>query len=515
MVLSSTVFTSDLADIETGDRTVHGLVLEACAAHRGRVALVDGRSDTLTTYAELEDRVRRLAGGLLSRGLAPGDVLAICAPNIPATAEMALGAMAAGMTVAMLSPGSTPEELSHQLAACRAGTLFTVPPFAEMVCSVGHQAGVTEVIVAGDAPDCTPLSQLAAARPLSELPGADAGQTAVIFRSSGTTDLPKGVELSHRAIVSAVRQAQALLQLTAWDVSVTVTPLFHVMGFVAMLCAPLSAGAGVVTMPRFEPQLFMDLVDRHKVTVVAAAPPMAPVLLAENARDRLGSLEVIVSSGSALARPLEIALQDRFPMATVGQGWGLTEVPGVSVPRRGHSQPVGSVGKLVPNTRLRVVDIDTGRDVPAGRTGELWVSGPHLMTGYLDDPVATAERLGGDGWLHTGDLGHVDSEGYVFLEGRAKDLVRSDGIRYGPAEIEEVLLTHPSVADAVVVGRPDAERGEAPVAFVVMRSEVSEGALLAWVAERVEPHRQLREVRFIDAIPRSPAGKILRRLLGP
>jgi acyl-CoA synthetase (AMP-forming)/AMP-acid ligase II len=489
------------------------MALRAAAEHGARTALVDGLSGESFTYAELEGQALSIASALVGRGFREGDVVSLCMPNIPAAAAVTLGALAAGMTVAMANPGSAEPELDRHVAMTGAKVLFTVPQAAPAALAVAARNGVREVIVAGGAPGCAPLAELLSA-PHGPLPAVSEDATAFIFPSSGTTDLPKGVELTHRGFATMMRQQGSCLRFRSSDTSLAVTPVFHVMGFQSMLMNPLLAGARVVMMPRFDPRLLIDLIERYRVTMMVGAPPLMPALLAEQARGRLESLELLGCGGSALPRTVELALRERFPGATVSQGWGLTETTGaISIPRRGWSPPVGSVGKLLPNSRLRVVDPVSGRDMGVNEQGELWVAGPHVMRGYAGNPEATAAMVSADGWLRTGDLGRVDEEGCIFLTGRLKELIKVNGFQVAPAELEAVLVSHPAVADAAVVGRPDERRGEAPVAFVVKSGEVSEKELKAWVAERVTAYKRLRDVKFIDAVPKSPAGKILRRLL--
>lgn len=508
------VWTSDLPPVEVGGDTLHQMVLKSTAAHGPRIALVDGSTGQCITYSELDDRIRRVASALMARGYGDGDVLALCIPNIPPTAGVMLGALAAGMTVTMSSPAYTERELGHHVSATRAKMLVTIPPLAPIALKVAAETGVPEVVVIGEADGCTSIYELLSVEPARTLPEVDENATAIIFQSSGTTSMPKGVELSHLNLVTMMRQQVPCLKIAQSDTMLAVSPVFHIMGFQAMLIGPLLAGAKVVMMPRFEPQLFIELMERHQVTALIGAPPMMPVMLSEQAKGRFGSLELLGCGGSALARDIEVALRAQFSHATVAQGWGLTETTGaLAIPRRGQETPVGSVGKLIPNTQLRVVDPVSGRDMGAGEYGELWVKGPQVMRGYLDNPEATAAMVDSDGWLHTGDLGQVDEEGCVYLTCRLKELIKVNSYQVAPAELEGLLVSHPAVADAAVVGRPDEVRGEAPVAFVVKRGDVSAEELKSWLAEQVTPYKRVRDVRFIDAIPKSPAGKILRRLL--
>jgi acyl-CoA synthetase (AMP-forming)/AMP-acid ligase II len=225
----------------------------------------------------------------------------------------------------------------------------------------------------------------------------------------------------------------------------------------------------------------------------------------------LGSLELIVSGGAPLGAALHEDVAARFPSAAVGQGYGLTETAvGISGPVRRTGTVPGSVGRLLPGTELRLVDPDTGRDAAAG-SGELWARGPQVMSGYLDAPEATAETITADGWLRTGDLARVDADSNVFVVDRLKELIKVNALQVAPAELEALLMTHPHVADAAVVARPDSRSGEVPVAYVVPDGELEADALIAWVDARVAPHKRIRAVCFAEAVPRTPAGKILRR----
>ncbi|HEY7607240.1 MAG TPA: AMP-binding protein, partial [Actinomycetes bacterium] len=230
----------------------------------------------------------------------------------------------------------------------------------------------------------------------------------------------------------------------------------------------------------------------------------------------LGSLELLVCGGAALAAATQEALAARLPGATVGQAWGLTETcVGLSMPDRDGGSVPGTVGRVMPNTELRVVDPGSGRDLGPGEPGELLGRGPQVMAGYLGRPEATAAMLDPGGWLRTGDLGLVDGDGNVVIVDRLKELIKVSGHQVAPAELEALLATHPAVADAAVLGRDDPDRGEVPVAVVVPRpgTDPDPAELLAWVAERVAPHKRLRAVRFAAAIPRTPSGKLLRRAL--
>ena len=502
--------------VEVGGTTLPQMVLETARRAGDRPALVEGESGATVSYAALAGRIEALAAGLAARGFREGDVLALWAPNLPGWAEVALGAMAAGGSVTGVPPGAGERELKAQLRDSGASLLVTIPPLVERARRAAETSGVREPIALGPARDATPLEALLASG--AAPPAGDDALTALLPYSSGTTGLPKGVVLTHRNLVTAVRQLGRCLRLSSRDTLLAAVPFCHVMGFVIKLAAGLSAGATVVTMSRFEFPRFLELLEEQRVTVVVGAPPIAAGLAHHPLVERhdLSSLELIVSGGAPLGADVQARLAARFPHAAVGQGWGMTETTvGATGPDRDLGTVAGSVGRVLPNTELRVVDTETGTDLGPGERGELWVRGPQVMEGYLNRPQATAEMLDGDGWLRTGDLGTVDTAGNVFVVDRLKELIKVSGFQVAPAELEALLATHPRVADAAVVGRPDERRGEAPVATVVPRGEVDAPELIAWVAERVSPYKRIAAVRFADSIPRTPSGKVLRRLLMP
>ncbi len=490
-------YASSYEPVQAGGTTFHELV----GGRSERIALVDGPAEL--SYATLASRVERVTALLASRGFGPGDVLAIKAPNMAPWVGVALGAMTAGGAVTGINPAATPPEVERQLADSGASILVTAP-----VAGASNAATTEPVAGASNAATMPPgegveviemgpalLAETGPARAARVSPDAPA----LLPYSSGTSGVPKGVVLTHANLVTAVRQAQRGLRLTADDVVALLPPLHHVMGFVITLGCGLAAGARLVMLPRFDPRTFAA--DVQGVTVLIVPPPVLGFLAAQPVE--LPSLQLIVSGGAPLGAPLQRAVAERFPHAVVGQGYGLTETTAcAAIPDRRLGTVPGSAGRIAPNTELRVAD-----------DGELLIRGPQTMAGYLGRPEATAELIDPDGWVHSGDLGHVDADGNVFVVDRLKDLIKVNAHQVAPAELEAVLAAHPAVAESAVVGRPDERRGEVPVAFVVARGELDGEGLMAWVAERVAPHKRLHEVRFVDSLPRTPAGKLLRRAL--
>jgi acyl-CoA synthetase (AMP-forming)/AMP-acid ligase II len=516
MTLSSSSVRSDVPEIEVGGSTVAELVLRHAARLGDKPAIVDGPSGRTITYRDLAAGVERVAAGLAARGFRPGDVLAVHLPNMPEYALIAYGAMAAGGIVTGTSPALTVGELAGHLTAAGARLVITVPALAEQAVAAAGQAGVEEVFVLGAAvPGATAFSELMDhPYPPVRVPIDPERDLAAMPFSSGTSGLPKGVELTHSALVTNVRQGQAALGFHEDDVVIAVAPFFHALGLNVVLPGSLAAGATVVTLARFDLETFLRAIQEHRATVTIVVPPIVVALAHHPMVDSfdLSSLRAVGVGAAPLGAAVEQRCAERLGCA-VAQGLGMTETSAfisagpIDQPRR------GSVGRLVPGTEARIVDPDSRADLAAGRTGELWVRGPQLMRGYRNDPAATARTIDADGWLHTGDLCYFDQDGYLYVVDRLKELIKYKGYQVAPAELEHLLLTHPAVADAAVVARPDPDAGEVPVAYVVLRGPATAEELLAYVAERVAPYKRLRAVRLTGSVPRSPAGKLLRRVL--
>jgi acyl-CoA synthetase (AMP-forming)/AMP-acid ligase II len=334
--------------------------------------------------------------------------------------------------------------------------------------------------------------------------------------SSGTTGLPKGVMLTHRNLVANILQFHEMFDMTSDDVVIAVLPFFHIYGLQVILNGTLRTGATLVVLPRFELETFLRAVQEHRVTVAFVVPPILLALAKHPAVDGydLSSLRQILSGAAPLGAELARAAAARLRCSVV-QGYGMTETSPVTHTNSGpaiETKP-GSVGALVSNTEGRIVDPASGGELGAGEQGEICVRGPQIMKGYLGRPEATAAMIDAEGWLHTGDIGYADDDGDFFVVDRLKELIKYKGCPVAPAELEALLLTLPAVADVAVIPSPDDEAGEVPKAFVVTRAQVTPEELMAFVAERVAPTKRVRRVEMIDQIPKSPSGKILRRVL--
>ncbi|MGZ4269334.1 MAG: AMP-binding protein [Solirubrobacteraceae bacterium] len=489
-------FTSPFADVAIPDQSLPDFVLEGGRARRDHPALIDGPSGRTLTHGEVADGIAAAAGALAARGIAHGDVVAILSPNAPEYAIAFHAVASLGAVVTTINPAYTRDEVAHQLR--HSGAQAVISP-------EGAGTALPDVtfadLLAGDpaaAPNTRPAPEDLVALPYS----------------SGTTGLPKGVMLTHRNLVANVLQTMAVQPVEPGDTLAGVLPLFHIYGMSVVMNCTLRQGATVVLMPRFDLEQFLGLVEEHRITKAHLVPPIILGLAkhpAVEGRD-LSSLRLINSGAAPLSAELAAAAAERVGCPVV-QGYGLTETSPVT-----HVTPIdparhrpGSIGPAVPNTEFRFVDTATGEEAAEG---ELCVRGPQVMRGYLNDEDATAHTIDADGWLHTGDVGRADDDGYVFLVDRVKELIKYKGFQVAPAELEAILVEHPAVADAAVVASPDEEAGEVPKAFVVLADPGADCAeIQAFVAERVAHYKKLRRFEVVDEIPKSPSGKILRRQL--
>ncbi|MGM1062532.1 4-coumarate--CoA ligase family protein [Saccharothrix sp. Mg75] len=511
------VFRSPFPDVEVPDVTLHELLFADLGDRADRVALVDGTSGASLTYAQLAGAVDRLAAALAERGIGKGDVVGILSPNTPYYAVVFHGVLRAGATATTINALYTADEVAHQLSDAGAKMLFTVSALLPNAAPGAEKAGVADVVLL-DAADGYPslASLLGTAAPTPVVALDPAEDVAVLPYSSGTTGRAKGVMLTHRNLVANIVQCRPLLEVGEHTKILAVLPFFHIYGMQVLMNNGLHVGATVVTMPRFDLPEFLRVIQDHRTDRVYIAPPVAVALAKHPLVDQydLSGVGTIFSGAAPLDVDLAAAVAKRLG-CRVSQGYGMTEMSPVShaIPDGRDDISVGTVGVIAPNMECRFIDPATGEDVGVGERGELWCRGPNVMKGYLNNPDATAATLDADGWLHTGDVAVIDENGLVSIVDRVKELIKYKGYQVPPAELEALLLTHESIADAAVVGVRDEEGEEVPKAFVVLQPGASLDAagVMSFVAAHVAPHKKVRVVEFIEAIPKSAAGKILRK----
>ncbi len=503
---------SSRPDVQIPELTLSEYVLGGAAGRGEEPAIIDGAGGDVVTYAQLAARVDAVAAGLQSNGIGAHDVVALVGGNSAEWAIAYHAILRAGAVVTPINPLLTPDDVEKQLSDSDAKALIAMEPLIEPLKFAAEQAG-TEMVWPLHA-----AMELGDGGATPQPAGIEPGDVGALPYSSGTTGAMKGVMLSHRNLVANIEQINGAAALGADDVLVGLLPFFHIYGQTVVLNHGLSRGATIVTMSRFDLDQLLDIVARHGVTRLHVAPPV--VLALANAplvTDREFSTVGMVTSGAA---PLDDHLADRVGErigTPIRQGYGMTELSPVThftAEQEADTTPAGSVGGLVPNTEARLIDPQTGEDAAQGGEGELWIRGPQMMLGYLERPEATAETITADGWLRTGDIARIEAGGNTYIVDRLKELIKYKGYQVPPAELEAVLVSHPGIADAGVIGVHDAAGEEVPMACVVAAAgDLDPDEVMAYVAARVAPYKKVRRVAVVEEIPKSASGKILRRML--
>ncbi len=466
-------------------------LLERAADRGDKPAFIDGPTGRILTYAGWAVAVQRVAAGLHRLGFRKGHVLAIYSCNTLEYPVIFHAVSLLGGINTTINPLYTAEELACQLKDAGARYLVTAPAFAEKAKEAAHDAGITEIFVFGES-SFTSLSTASGEPPSVNLDPRN--DLVVMPYSSGTTGLPKGVMLTHYNLVANLLQS-GVLGVTEHDTLLGVLPFFHIYGMVVIMNLSLHSGATLVIMPRFDLEQFLQTLQNYRITYANVVPPIVLALAKNPIVDKydLGSVHTLFSGAAPLGASVAEAASSRIG-CEVKQGYGM-------------------IGPPIPNTEVKILDVATGKELGPNQEGEICVRGPQVMKGYLNRPEATAAMIDSEGWLHTGDVGYADADGCFFVVDRVKELIKYKGLQIAPAELEAVLLAHPSIADAAVVPLADEEAGQVPKAYVVLKSQVSPDQIMGFVAERVAPYKKLRRVEVTDQIPRSPSGKILRRVL--
>ena len=451
----------------------------------------------------LHERARRLAGGLRDAGVAPGDRVVVLMANCPEVgiAYNALWRIGAVVTPAIfLLP---PPELKHIVDDAEARVVLTTPEFAD----TAREASPSARVISTD--EFAGLESGGEA-PIADLPDSE---LAALMYTGGTTGRAKGVMLSHESLWMAGKSAEESGHVPGIVRSLTSLPLSHAFGLL-VTCVGLHSTEPnrAVLMRWFNPEAWLELAQEHRSQIVAVVPSMLHLLLAQPLEEYdLSELRYIASGAAPLAPEVVQELGRRLPNAEVREGYGLTETSALVSTTRPGTGRLGSVGQPLPEVEVRIRD-DDGKDVPVGEVGEICVRSPLVMRGYWRAPEQTAEALR-DGWLHTGDLGRVDEDEYLYVVDRKKDLIIRGGFNVFPRDVEEALLEHPAVEGAAVVGRKDAECGEEVVAFVALSDAVEPADIVAWSRQRIGGYKYPREVHVIPALPLTPIGKVDRKAL--
>ena len=511
------IFENNDPGVAVPKKDLTSVVLQRVDELGDKSALIDGTSGRALSYNELSSQIKHLAAGLNQRGFKKGDVCAVFCPNLPEYATIFLGVAAVGGINTTVNSLYSTNDLIHQFTDSRAKFLITIPAFMDRALPAADKCGIEEIFVLGEAEGATPFSELLKNDGIAPEVTIDPKNDLVALPySSGTTGLSKGVMLTHENLVSDMVLTTSINTITDKDVLIGVLPFFHIYGMVLILNLAIYRGVTLVTMPRFDLEQFLQIVEKYKITCLNLVPPLVLALSKHPLVDNydVSSIRLISSGAAPLGQELEQACADRID-CQIYQGYGLTEVAGAShvntipVP----SDKVGAVGQVVPNTYSKIIDTESGKELGINEQGEVLIKGPHVMKGYLNNEEATKHCIDEDGWFHTGDIGYADEDGYFFIVDRVKELIKYKAYQVAPAELEAILVSHEAIADAAVIPSPDEEAGEIPKGFIVLSSEISAEEIMKFVAEQVAPHKKIRKIEIVDEIPKSASGKILRRVL--
>jgi long-chain acyl-CoA synthetase len=485
------------------------LNLVATARQRGDRPALRLDANALT-YGELDDASARMASVLIRRGLRPGDRVGIVLPNVPYFAVAYYSVLRAGGIVVPMNVLLKQREVAFHLGDSEAGLVIAMHGMADAAQAAAAEVGAECLVVEPTAFE----RLLSGAEPANAVAGRAGADTAVILYTSGTTGKPKGAELTHANLRRNVEAVLHLFSIEADETILGALPLFHSFGQTCTLNAAVAAGASLALIPRFDAGTALALIDERRVALFAGVPTMYAALLHHRDRRRfdVSCLRLCVSGGAALPVELLRGFEEAFGCIIL-EGYGLSETsPVACFNHPDRKRKPGSIGTPIAGVELRAVD-DARTEVAQGDVGEIAIRGHNVMRGYWRRPEATAEAIDADGWFYTGDVGRVDEDGCWFIVDRKKELIIRGGYNVYPREIEEVLYEHPAVLEAAVVGVPHAELGEEIGAAVALRAgaEVGERELRDYVKSQVAAYKYPRHLWFVDALPKGPTGKILKR----
>ncbi|KAI3463087.1 hypothetical protein Pfo_019750 [Paulownia fortunei] len=491
----------------------YALSLQSTSPSPEATALINRATGHRISYSQFRLYVKALAFSLRTEvGLSRNDVAFVLSPNSTRVPILYFALLSIGVAVSPANPLSTKSEISRQIKISKPVVAFATSATAAKL----PEHGCKTILI-----DSTEFEYMMTRRITGEPGVVEVMQNdvAAILFSSGTTGQVKGVALTHRNFIAITAnyyyQRQERLSAT---VGLYTVPYFHVFGFHYCLKS-VALAETVVVMERFELGKMLRAVEEHKVTHLAVVPPIVVGMVKSDLTQSfdLGSLEAVGCGAAPLGIDLIEAFRKKFPRVFLFQGYGMTETSGAAFRAVNPDEYVrwGSVGKVLGTSEAKIVDLDTGIGLPPGKQGELWVRGPTVMKGYVDDPKVNSETLVSDEWLRTGDVCYIDNEGFLFVVDRVKELIKYKGYQVSPAELEQLLLSHPGIVDAAVIPYPDEEAGQVPLAFVVRYpgSNLDERQIVEFIGKQVAPYKKVRRVAFVSSISKSASGKILRKEL--
>ncbi|KAH7570509.1 hypothetical protein ACOSP7_018707 [Xanthoceras sorbifolium] len=521
------IFRSRYPAVPVPDVTLPEFVLQDVELYGDKVAFVEAVTGKAYTYSEVARDIRRFAKALRSLGLRKGRVVVVVLPNVAEYGIVALGIMAAGGVFSGANPTAHSSEIKKQVEAADAKLIVTSGPIYEKVKDLDLPVIVLDEERIESAMNWKELLE-AADRAGNNFTNNEIHQTdlcALPF-SSGTTGMSKGVMLTHRNLVANLCSTLFSVgpEMIGQVTTLGLIPFFHIYGITGICCATLRNKGKVVVMNRFELRTFLNALITQEVTFAPIVPPIILALVKNPIVEEFDlsklKLKAVMTAAAPLAPELLAAFEKKFPDVQVQEAYGLTEHSCITLTHGDPAIPNGiskknSVGFILPNLEIKFIDPETGRSLPKNTAGEICVRSQCVMQGYFNNEEETARTIDKNGWLHTGDIGCIDDDGDIFIVDRIKELIKYKGFQVAPAELEAVLLSHPSVEDAAVVPLPDEEAGEIPAACVVINqnSKETEEDIINYVASNVANYKKVRALQFVDTIPKSPSGKIMRRFL--
>lgn len=470
----------------------------------------------VTTYGQLRRQVAALRAEFVALGLRRGECVALLCGNTPYFVVSYLAAVGVGAVVAPLNPTSPAPEIEKELAVVQPAVVIIEPAalatWERIPSEVRHGVRTVMATEGHGIEGAHTLDEVFAGDGSHDSVDLDPSSPAVYMFTSGTAGSPKAAVLTHGNLLSNIEQATAVENMSPSDVTFGVLPMYHIFGLNVMLCNTLAVGASIVLVQRFDPVSTVETLRERGITVMLGAPSiwMALNQLLDVPADAFAKVRLALSGAAKLPEQVIHSLSSRFGVQVL-EGYGLTEASPVVTTSIDMPFTPGSIGRPVPGVEVRIVD-ENGDDAFVGDSGEIWVRGPNVFAGYLNDPEATARVLSPDGWLRTGDIAVADEDGHIFMVDRAKDLIIVSGFNVFPAEVEEVLTSHPDIVDAAVVGTAHPHTGEAVRAYVVLRpgTHLDEDTVVDHCRAHLARYKCPSKVLFVDHVPRNMTGKLQR-----
>ncbi|KAF9683211.1 hypothetical protein SADUNF_Sadunf05G0189100 [Salix dunnii] len=481
--------------------------------HHGKTAFIDAATGRHLSFRDLWKAVDSVATCLHDMGIRKGHVILLLSPNSIFFPIVCLSVMSLGAVITTSNPLNTPREIAKQIANSKPSLAFTTPALVSKLTETNSNLPlividdeITNASTKTKAKILTTLSEMVKKEPSGSRVREQVNQddTATLLYSSGTTGESKGVVSSHKNLIAMVQTVVERFRLNEGDHKFVCTvPMFHIYGLAVFATGILAAGSTVIVLSKFEMGDMLSTIEKYRATYLPLVPPILVALI--NGADQLpawydlSSLKFVISGGAPLSKEVIEGFSEKYPGVTILQAYALNE-------SAGESRRYGTAGLLSPNTEAKIVDPESGKALLVNQTGELWLRAPSVMK-------ATSSTIDSEGWLRTGDLCYIDDDGFIFVVDRLKELIKYKGHQVPPAELEALLLTHPEISDAAVIPFPDKQAGQFPMAYVVRKagSNLSEKAVMDFIAGLVAPYKRIRRVAFIAAIPRNPSGKILRK----